>query len=135
MRFAPSMLSYIDPNSWKEIYGHRATAFQKAPEFYGKDVFGDPAGIIRADDISHARQRRLVSHAFSDRSLRDQDKLLKGYASTLVEKLTKIAEGPNNEADMVSWYNFIAFDVMVSMHLYRAEDTISNMSVGRLDLR
>jgi len=115
VRFAPSMLSYIDPNSWKEVYGHRATAFQKAPEFYGKDVFGDPAGIIRADDISHARQRRLVSHAFSDRSLRDQDNLLKGYAAILVEKLTKIAEGPQNETDMVSWYNFIAFDVMADL--------------------
>ncbi|KAH6535231.1 hypothetical protein HBI81_072700 [Parastagonospora nodorum] len=115
VRFAPSMLSYIDPTSWKDIYGHKATAFQKAPEFYGKDIFGDPAGIIRADDISHARQRRLVSHAFSDKSLRDQDKLLKGYAAILVDQLAKIAGVPDNETNMLSWYNFIAFDVMADL--------------------
>lgn len=82
-------------------------------EFYGPDAAGEPAGIIRADNTSHARQRRLVSHAFSDRALKDQEPLLKGYVELLIEKLTEAAA--KGEANMVAWYNFTTFDVSLML--------------------
>jgi cytochrome P450 len=114
VRFAPNKLSFIEPTAWKDVYGHKAAAFQKDPELYGPDLYGNPPGLMRADNTNHARQRRLINHAFSDRALQDQEQLLKGYAEVLVEKLTKIAEGPNNEVDLVAWYNYTTFDIMAS---------------------
>jgi hypothetical protein len=56
----------------------------------------------------------LVSHAFSDKALKDQEQLLKGYAATLVDQLKKVAAAePDGKADLVDWYNFTTFDIMV----------------------
>lgn len=91
------------------MFGHKAVALTKEKEFYGPDPAGEPAGIMRADNVSHARQRKLVSHAFSERALKDQEPLLRGYAELLIEKLTHAAA--KGEVNMVAWYNFTSFDV------------------------
>lgn len=115
-RYAPNELSFIDSQVWKDVYGHRATAFQKEKMFYGPDIFGHPPGLIRADDVSHARQRKLVSHAFSDKALREQETLLKGYVELLVKKLKEAtAKNEEGKVDMMSWYNFTTFDIMADL--------------------
>lgn len=112
VRLAPNELSFIEPEVWKDVYGHRATnSFQKSKEFYGPDANGDPPGLIRADDISHARQRKLVSHAFSDKALKDQELLLKHHVMLLVEKLEEPAVA-GKFVNIVDWFNFTTFDIM-----------------------
>ena len=96
---------------YRDVYGHRATNFAKSFEFYGPDVYGNPTGIVRADNESHAAQRRLVSHAFSDKALKEQESMIKGYASLMVERLReKAVQGAVN---VVDWYNFATFDVSI----------------------
>jgi cytochrome P450 len=116
VRFSPNVLSFIEPEVWKDVYGYKATSFHKEVQFfYGPDAYGSPPGIVRADNISHARQRKLVSHAFSDKALKEQEYLLKSYVETLVEQLKKIATAKDGgQADLVKWYNFTTFDIMVS---------------------
>src|ERR1700761_9366915 len=80
VRVAPNELSFIDPNAWKDIYGYRTANFAKDARFLGPDFFvkpGDPTGIIRASESTHSTQRRLVSHAFSEKALKEQEPLLK----------------------------------------------------------
>jgi hypothetical protein len=82
--------------------------------FYGPDAYGSPPGVFRADNANHARQRKLVSPAFSDKALRGQEQLLKGYVETLVEQLKRIATSRDGRpTDLVKWYNFTTFDIMV----------------------
>jgi cytochrome P450 len=102
VRLSPNELSFIEPEVWKDVYGHRASAFTKSYSFYGHDVHGNPPGILRADNAGHARQRKTVSHAFSDRALKDQEELLKDYTSLLVEKLQGVAAG-QLRTDIVKW--------------------------------
>ncbi|KAH8696970.1 cytochrome P450 [Phaeosphaeriaceae sp. PMI808] len=116
VRCTPNMLSIVTPEVWKDAYGHGTHSFEKEPKFYGPDAYGQPVGIIRSDKKSHARQRKLVSHAFSDKALREQEDLLKGYAKTLVEKLKEISmkdDRPN--IDLVRWYNYTTFDIMADL--------------------
>jgi cytochrome P450 len=117
VRFSPNSLSFIEPEVWKDVYGHKATSFMKdVRDFYGPDPYGDSPGLLRADNINHARQRKLVSHAFSDQSLKEQESLLKGYAEVLVAKLKEnITDSKETKVDMVKWYNFTTFDIMVSL--------------------
>lgn len=110
VRYAPNELSFIDPGVWKDVYGHRATSFTKDPGLYGPDSFGSPAGLMRSDNSNHARQRKLVSHAFSDKALKDQEGLLKTHVGLLIDKLDELA-AENVPANMVDWYNFTTFDV------------------------
>jgi cytochrome P450 len=115
VRFSPNLLSFIEPEVWKDAYGYKAASFQKEHKyFYGPDPYGGPPGIIRADNVNHARQRKLISHAFSDKALREQEPLLKGHVKTLIEQLSKVAAGDRGVADLVRWYNFTTFDIMVS---------------------
>lgn len=98
VRVSPNELSFIDPGAWKDIYGHRTAGkpnFQKDMKLYGPDLFAGEegaAGIVRADDSAHGRQRRLVSHAFSDKALKEQEPLFKQYVDLLVQKVSAIAE-------------------------------------------
>jgi cytochrome P450 len=115
VRFSPNVLSFIEPDVWKDVYGHKNTFMKELRYLYGPDAHGNPPGILRADNVNHARQRKLVSHAFSDKALRGQEQLLKGYVETLVEQLTKIAtDQTGGKTDLVKWYNFTTFDIMVS---------------------
>lgn len=112
VRFAPDELSVIDSAVWKDVYGHRTTnLFTKPKAFYGPDNYGNPPGLIRSDNASHARQRKLVAHAFSDKALREQEQILKGYAKLLVKQLTS-ASANHREVDMVRFYNYTTFDIM-----------------------
>jgi len=111
VRYAPNELSFIGSEVWKDVYGYR-TSFPKSSIFYGPDPYGNPPGLIRADTVSHARQRKLVSHAFSDKALREQETLLKGYAQMLIKQLTKAS---HSEVDIVQYYNFTTFDIMADL--------------------
>ncbi|KAF2091421.1 benzoate 4-monooxygenase cytochrome P450 [Saccharata proteae CBS 121410] len=112
VRLSPNELDFIDPKAWKEIHGHPIggkPALPKDPRSYGPASYDEP-GMFVSDDVSHARQRRIFSHAFSDRALKEQEPLLSKYVHLLVHQLTtKSASGP---LDLVKWYNFTTFDVM-----------------------
>lgn len=121
VRVTPNELSFIQPEAWRDINGHRIGGkpnFTKDATFYGRDSFateGESGGIIRSDDVSHARQRRLMSAAFSDKSLKEQEPLLKQYVDTLVSKLSEMSRNVDNKANIVDWYNFTTFDIMADL--------------------
>lgn len=46
---------------------------------------------IVGDDADHARFRKSLSHAFSEKSLRSQENLIKHYIDMLVRKLKVVA--------------------------------------------
>lgn len=57
--------------------------------------------------------RRLLSHAFSDAALRDQEQLITHYFDLLIEKLQQQVVGPEQgKVDLVRWYNFTTFDIL-----------------------
>jgi cytochrome P450 len=120
VRVSPNVLSIIEPDAWKDAYGYKSPSFAKDVKgTLGPDPLGSPPGLLRADDINHARQRRLVSHAFSDRALKEQEPILKSYARTLVAKLTEIAtEKQEAGVNLIDWYNFTTFDIMVNLSLF-----------------
>jgi cytochrome P450 len=117
VRYSPNELSFIEPETWKDIYAHKTTPlFQKDYKLYGTDSFGNPPGLLRANDISHARQRKLVSHAFSDKALHEQQHLLMHYVKLLVHKLKEASKyDAQSKVNIVDWYNFTTFDIMADL--------------------
>lgn len=50
------------------------------------------------------RQRRLLSHAFSEKALREQEGIIQSYVKVLADQLSsKSTSGPLN---LVDWFNF-----------------------------
>ncbi|KAI9710968.1 MAG: hypothetical protein M1820_002405 [Bogoriella megaspora] len=107
VRVAPKSLSYITNSAWTDAYGIR-----KGHQEMGKaNRSAGPLGeqIINSSRENHQRFRRLMSHAFSEKALREQIPLIQTYIDTLIEKLRATKGEPTN---MVSWYNFTTFDLI-----------------------
>lgn len=61
-------------------------------------------------DVEHSRMRRVLSHGFSEKAVREQEPLIQEYVDLLIRSLHEaVVEGPQN---MVSWYDFVAFDII-----------------------
>ena len=61
-------------------------------------------------DVEHSRMRRVLAHAFSEKSMREQEPLIQEYVNLLMSYLHEAAEeSPQN---MVSWYEFVTFDII-----------------------
>ena len=55
--------------------------------------------------------RRLLSHAFSDKALKEQEVILQTHVDELVRGLKDLVNGPENgKTNIVNWYFWIAFD-------------------------
>ena len=113
VRIAPDELSYNTAGAWRDIYGYRPADSQmnKDPNFFGPPRFGAPS-IIDSNYTDHSRFRRLLSHAFSDRALREQEPLLQRYINLLIQRLHERCSNGAEPLDMVKWYNWTTFDII-----------------------
>lgn len=154
VRVSPNELIFTDPDAWfvslrrppnkskflltdpsrKDIYGHQNGAVVKGEEFSKAAYFyrnrGVPPSIVSETRENHALLRRQMSPGFSDRSLREQEKIVKGYVDLLVEQLRKRcvpAQGGDDEGkaegkprdpvcktafDMRHWFNYVTYDII-----------------------
>ncbi|KUL88969.1 hypothetical protein ZTR_06124 [Talaromyces verruculosus] len=111
VRLGSDRLSYINAEAWKDIYGHRIKgkkSCQKDRKFYETSNGIDNIFTIH-DDQYHGKVRRIFSHAFSDKALKDQEIMLAKYVDKLIENMRKNA---HKKGDMVKYYNFTTFDIM-----------------------
>ncbi|KAF7118574.1 hypothetical protein CNMCM5793_008108 [Aspergillus hiratsukae] len=127
VRISPTTLVYRSPNAWKDIYGHRkngAGSFVKDPDFYIPSPNG--GHILNASDADHARQRRLLSHAFSEKALREQESLVQHYVDLLVEKLRAECAASRSTVDIMKWYNYTTFDIIGDLAFGEPFDCLRN---------
>ncbi|KAL1641275.1 hypothetical protein SLS58_006177 [Diplodia intermedia] len=114
VRVSPNELSYTTAGAWKDIHGHGAPV-TKDLDHYGPPSTGTK-GLFLADEGDHGRQRRIFSHAFSDRALKDQEPLFRGYVELLIAKLLELGTSePDAKVNMVDMYNFTTFDIMADL--------------------
>lgn len=76
--------------------------------------------ILSANDADHARYRRLLAHAFSERALREQEYLPLAYIDLLIRRLRGIVSSSESQAaviDIVKWLNFTTFDIVGDLSL------------------
>ena len=123
VRFSDKELSFITAQSWKDIYAYGNGHKQLRKEIF-RDL-GQPSSIINADDADHARYRKTLSHAFSEKGLREQEPLIKIYIDLLIEKLHDVAAS-GEKTDMVKWYNLTTFDLIGDLAFGEPFDGLKN---------
>lgn len=115
VRIAPDELAYNDSRAWKDIYGHRSGKGEvpKDPNFYLNTAAGH-LSIIAAPSERHGFLRRLLSHGFSEKALRDQEPIIQYYVDLLIRRLRdqSVTDG---RTDIVEWYNSFSFDVICDL--------------------
>lgn len=117
VRVGPNQVSFVgDGRIWKDIYGFRKHGQPEAPKdmtFYGQPI-NKTSGIITADGPTHSRQRKIVSHAFSDKALKEQSPLLMRWAQLFRTKLGEHAER-KDKTDLLIMLNCTTFDIMADL--------------------
>lgn len=110
VRISPHELSFISYSAWKDIYSTR----NGHPGFPKDQVgFGGKDSILTANNADHSRMRRLLSHAFSEKALREQETLLQFHVKKLIDGIQKhLQETQNGEINMVDWCHWVSFDII-----------------------
>ena len=114
VRIGPEELSFIGSGAWQDIYMSRPQLPKTSKGTVGS-YNGTKALATETDTEVHTRQRRILSHAFSDRALRQQEDILKHYTDLLINKLhaqVKSSGTPSAVVDITRWYNFTTFDTI-----------------------
>ncbi|MCJ1432335.1 hypothetical protein MMC27_001691 [Xylographa pallens] len=117
VRIRPNALSYNSAQAWKDIYGARPGKKQipRDKEYYFGDGDGIP-DIIVSNDTDHNRIRKLLSYAFSEQAMREQEPLITQYMNMLIRKLHDEIRGPaHGMIDIARWYNLTTFDVVADL--------------------
>ncbi|KAJ8133530.1 hypothetical protein O1611_g82 [Lasiodiplodia mahajangana] len=118
IRIGPNDLSFATSEAFQDIHGHMSqgkSRFLKT-EFYEND---DPTPRITSarDPEVHARQRKALSHAFSAKSLREQEDIVQSYVNGFVDQLAKIGEDGKKALNMAETFNWLTFDVIDNSRL------------------
>ncbi|KAB8235872.1 cytochrome P450 [Aspergillus alliaceus] len=112
VRVAPDRLAVDGSVAWEDVFGHKGNTrpeFPRQPDFYRAGV--ERENLLTADKPGHRRQRRLLSHAFSEAALYDQQPLITRWVDLLIQRFHEHAIA-KREFDAVQWYHFAAFDII-----------------------
>lgn len=87
--------------------------YEKDLAIYGKPPNGVDS-LLTADRDNHARMRKVLNHAFSDRAFRDHEPVVDAYIDLLITRLhEQIQErGGAAKVDVLDWYSWLAFDII-----------------------
>ncbi|KAK4161222.1 hypothetical protein QBC43DRAFT_357986 [Cladorrhinum sp. PSN259] len=115
VRVAPDEVSIARPDVWTDVLQTRQgePQFSKDPRWWDP-LPGLPAvgifGAVEADN--HARVRKLISPAFTQRTLVSQEPILQQYSSLLITRLREtVSSNPVKSVNVLEWFNFTAFDI------------------------
>lgn len=114
VRIAPNELAYSSSQAWKDIYGYQngKEEIPKFARFY--NALTDVPNIVTEPTRFHQVIRRIISPGFSDKCLREQEPILKGYIELLTNQLESNccdAKGRRLPVDINTWFNSLAFDI------------------------
>ncbi|KAI4762308.1 hypothetical protein E4T51_04711 [Aureobasidium sp. EXF-12344] len=101
----------------KDIYGSRPghQVFRKSPFYEGASFDGKTLSIIsETDPANHKKMRAQLSNAFSDKSLRDQERLITEPIDLFIDQIGKKGDCPQG-IDIVMWFNLMTFDIIGSL--------------------
>ncbi|KAJ1323496.1 aspirochlorine biosynthesis cytochrome P450 monooxygenase [Microdochium nivale] len=112
VRIGPDRVLVDGSIAWSQVHGVRSTSagneFSKIP---GYVMDGDHFGVVAANRDDHRRQRRQMSHAFSQGSIHEQEGIIKIYIDKLIAEVESRA-CKQETLDIVSWLNFTTFDII-----------------------
>ncbi|CAI0650064.1 unnamed protein product [Colletotrichum noveboracense] len=128
VRIGPDELAFHDSRAWKDIMGHRPSGgaeMDKSQKFY-RAVPGAPSDIVNSGREEHSALRRSLAHGFSERSMRDQQPIIKQYIDLLFQRLHEHCDKGAKALDLAAWYNYTTFDIIGDLAFGEAFGSLDN---------
>ncbi|KAF1992124.1 cytochrome P450 [Aulographum hederae CBS 113979] len=114
VRVAPDELSYSASAALKDIYGHQQGRLELGKdkmEVNLKPING-AVNILGAERAEHARYRRLLSHGFSEKGMREMQPRIQAYVDLLIAGLREECGCGRSMQDMLVWFDWTKFDMI-----------------------
>ncbi|KAI1819749.1 cytochrome P450 [Xylaria intraflava] len=111
VRVEANEVYFLNPQAWKDIYGHGHAEF---PKHEPEGLKMDPRKIVVANAKDHFRLRRAMLPAFSEKALSQQEPLIRAYVDLLIQRLQAVSD-PVNSINIVRWYNLATFDLIADL--------------------
>ena len=113
VRIAPDEVSFTDPSAWKDIYPKN---FVRPREHKDKPPGKNAENLISASEPDHARFRKILAPAFSERAVTEQEAMIVGHVDLLISTFSKMihengAKG-RTVVDLLQWLNYTFFDII-----------------------
>ncbi|CAM1502201.1 Fc.00g041850.m01.CDS01 [Cosmosporella sp. VM-42] len=115
VRVTPNELSFISPESWKEIYlplGGSKGEMARYDRFYHFAGPNAPETLVTLDKGYHAMLRRALAPAFSENTLRKQEPIMQEYVDLLIQKLVEDSKNGTQVVNLREWFNYYTFDMI-----------------------
>lgn len=124
VRIRPDSLSFCSSQAAKDILSSKAGRgqLQKDPSVYTASLNGSHSILTTPSDKDHGRYRRLLSHGFSDKAIREQETVLTKYIDLLIKGLQRSGK----PQDMVAWFNWTTFDIIGDLVFNWSFDCLRN---------
>ena len=135
LRVAPNHVTFAKAEAWSDIFtirpGHRE--FRRDLLWWAKAP-GQPDSIVSVPTAQqHARMRKVLNPAFTERALKSQESVVQKYVGLLTERLRERimasedhANGKSAVVDIVPWFNFTTFDVFGDLGYGEPFDCLQN---------
>lgn len=106
VRIAPDELAFSHPDAWQDIMGHQKgkPEFSKANWFY-RPAEDQACHVVNESREQHGRLRRQMAHGFSEKAMRDQEPMIRGYVDILLDRLHEFCEA-GTPVVLSDWYNY-----------------------------
>lgn len=130
VRIAPNELSFNSARAWEDIYSFKPgdAYMQKDPIHLGSaDPLNGFNPITLAKGAEHARQRRALSYAFSEKALREHESLIQSHVDKLIAILR---EREGEEIDLVNWLSMTVLDIISDLAHGESFDCLGKGSLG-----
>lgn len=129
VRIHPDELSFVSPSAWQDIFGGRPQ-LPKPKIGVIRTGNGVPSVATTDNFEDHARQRRIIGNALSERALREQEYVLKSYTDLLIQRLHEDAienqDGKTATTDIGRWYTYTTFDTIGDLELGQSFHSLDN---------
>lgn len=113
VRLAPNELSFAQGQAYIDIHGGRPP-FPKN-RIWWQEPEGMTDGILVVQNpADHSRMRKLLSHGFTEKAVREQEPMINKYVSLLISRLRGLAASSKTDGaivDIIKWYDFCFFDL------------------------
>jgi cytochrome P450 len=124
VRTAPNELSFSSATSWKDIYpsrkGHKV--FIKSKVYDVAAFVGESRSIVNEQDPAvHAKMRKTVAPAFSERSLREAHPLVMEVTDNFINEVRRRR---GSTFDLTQWFSLVTFDLATTLALGECFDTV-----------
>ncbi|KAM6512923.1 hypothetical protein FSOLCH5_010615 [Fusarium solani] len=127
VRIGPNELSFSSVESYKDIYGHSTKGkkpFLKST-WYANDDSSPPAILSTRDPVDHRKQRQCLSHAFSAKSLRDQQAVVHKYVDLFIEQIGKLGGPDTGGVNIPEAFSWLTFDIIGDLAFGESFDTVA----------